>query len=423
MTMEPETPSPEFVRLVRTALAHFYDYAYLQKHPLAFLLAAGSNLDRVTRAQKVRRTLLEGIEALKPDAQGGGDRAIGAARAYAVLTCRYVDGMTVERATEELALSRRQLYREHEKGVDAVASLLWDRVRKAGQNGLPLASSDQESAIKRLEMARSEVERLRQAERTEPLDLKEILEQVLDLLKPLARQAEAQISLATQGTWPLVVADRMMLRQAFANLLSFALSETQGDLLLTTSVGDSGIVMDISESSARASESPPSARKRTGVSITIAKELIEAQGGHLEISSQDGRWRAQAVLPTAGVLSVLVIDDNPSIIALLQRYLAGHGISVIGEADGRRALGLASELQPRAIILDVMMPHQDGWEILKSIKSISSIKEIPVIVCSVLNEPELALSMGATDYLTKPVGQAELLDVLRRQLGLLQTAT
>ncbi len=152
----------------------------------------------------------------------------------------------------------------------------------------------------------------------------------------------------------------------------------------------------------------------------MAQALVEAQGGYLEVYDSEGKWRARVSLPTSGRATILVIDDNADIVALFQRYLGGHEVSVVGATDGEEALRLAVELQPQAITLDVMMPNQDGWEILHRLKSSPDTQHIPVIVCSVLDEPQLALAMDASDTITKPVSQVGLLAVLQRWMGPLQ---
>jgi len=93
---------------------------------------------------------------------------------------------------------------------------------------------------------------------------------------------------------------------------------------------------------------------------------------------------------------------------------------LVGATDGTKALRLAEELQPQMIVLDLMMPNQDGWEILRQINASPETRDIPVIICSVLDEREMALASGASDYLVKPVNQVDLLTVLRRWLGTLR---
>ncbi len=415
--------SPELTQLVRSALAYLYDYAYLQNHPLAFILDVDHDLDQVTRAQKVRRVLLDCIEALRP--QGQGETLASAARAYAILTYRYVDGLSMEEIEEKLALSRRQVYREHAKGVEAVASVLWDRIREKQGRAL-LATTGPAAAggasDDRLKAAQAEVARLRATVHIEPLNPREVLEGVLALLSPRIQQREIQLHAPTQP-WPTVIADRVLLRQAFLNVLSYAIdSVSQKALTIAGAPGEQGLVVEICEPPAASVAPAPPPIKRGGVGWLVAQALLEAQGGRLEILEGGRPFRARIFLPTAERPTILVVDDNAGLVALFQRYLGGHDVYVVGATSGEQALLLAKELQPRVITLDVMMPHEDGWEILQKLESAPDTRHIPVIICSVLNERELALAMGASDYLVKPISQMELLATLRRWLGVLRPA-
>jgi len=421
--MEIDALGPEFRHLVRSALAHLYDHAYLQNHPLAAMLDLDSNSDQVTRAQGMRRVLLECIEMLRPEGDHvpSGQALAEAARAYAILTYRYVDGLSMAEIAEKLALSRRQAYREHRKGLGAVASLLWNRMQERGRESRQVPSGHGASAD-RLGAAQVEVAHLQQAVQPESLNLQEILNKVFDLLTPLAQGAGVEIKMSSPDRWPGIVADRVILRQTLLNLLSYALQVSQGDLAVRASRDQRGLLIEVYELPGAALSPALSRTQPDEVSLAVAQALVEVQGGQLETGDHDGQWQARILLPTAGEKTILVIDDNLDIIALFERYLAGHQVGVVGAIDSEQALRLAGERRPQAITLDIMMPSQDGWEILQELKSSPDTQHIPVIVCSVLNEPRLAKSMGADDYITKPVNQVELLEVLRRWIGPLQPA-
>ncbi len=414
-----QLPSPTFALEVRSALAHLYDYAYLQTLPLAEKLGVEARLDQVTRAQRVRRAVLDAVEALRP--QGQGDTPTRAARAYAILIGHYVDGLPIEELARKLALSRRQAYREHEKGIEAVTSILWERLRQG--DAARQAEAPPESSVQhRLTVAQAEVQRLEQVAHTDTLHLEEILQDVLGLLGPRMQQAEVDLRAVRDDPWPPVAADRVMLRQALLNLLSYAVDASpRRDLVILAKAGRGQLTVEIEavgKAKAGAELSPPTDEPAVG--LAVAQALIEAQGGFLEIAVATGSWRASMSLPTVGRAVILAIDDNADIVSLLRRYLAGHDVSIVSATDEEQALQRAADLRPDLITLDVMMPGRDGWEILQRLKGSPATKDIPVVICSVLNEPQLAQSMGASAYLTKPISQVALLEVLRDWLGRLR---
>jgi CheY-like chemotaxis protein len=140
------------------------------------------------------------------------------------------------------------------------------------------------------------------------------------------------------------------------------------------------------------------------------QQLVEMLGGEWRSHAEEACLRF--ALPTNEPRTLLAIDDNEGLIRLLRRYLAEHNVQVVEATNGSDALRLAQELQPDAITLDVMMPSQDGWEVLQRLKSEPATQHIPVVICSVLDDPELAFSLGAAAYLKKPVSQADLMEAL-----------
>ncbi len=103
------------------------------------------------------------------------------------------------------------------------------------------------------------------------------------------------------------------------------------------------------------------------------------------------------------------MDDNAGLIELFRRYLAGRGYRVLEAHTADEAIKTARKFNLKLVILDVMMPEQDGLEILQRLKAADETKSVPVVICSVLNEEEIASTLGASDYLTKPVTQDDLL--------------
>jgi DNA-binding response OmpR family regulator len=119
-------------------------------------------------------------------------------------------------------------------------------------------------------------------------------------------------------------------------------------------------------------------------------------------------------LPLADEITVLVVDDNYDLVHFYRRYAAGTRYRIVHVPNGRDALVAVDAYAPGIIVLDVMLPDVDGWELLGQLHGNPASRGIPIIVCSVIREAELALELGAMQYLPKPVRRSELLAALDR---------
>jgi CheY-like chemotaxis protein len=119
-----------------------------------------------------------------------------------------------------------------------------------------------------------------------------------------------------------------------------------------------------------------------------------------------------AASPTAPL--ILAVDDDPTVLDLLSRNLVREGYAVRTAANGRDALTLARQLHPKLITLDVMMPSLDGWSVLTALKADATTREIPVVMISMVDDKQLGFSLGAADYLTKPIDRGQLAEILAR---------
>lgn len=119
------------------------------------------------------------------------------------------------------------------------------------------------------------------------------------------------------------------------------------------------------------------------------------------------------VLPPVGTC-VLVIDDDPMQRDLMERYLGKEGFTVRTANGGVQGLQLAKQLVPAAITLDVMMPEMDGWSVLSALKEDLTLRDVPVIMLTMIDDPVRGFTLGASEYATKPVNRRRLSQILKK---------
>ena len=387
-----------FAQQVKDALAHLYDYTHLQRHPLALLFFPHVPSEGPNRAQRLHRFLLETIEELSPPQHIPFDSRKW--RGYRILSGRYVEGQTAQESMEDLAISRRQYFREQRKALQALVNLLWEKLPGSeGETveGALTTAQDRESLLQ------AEAERV--MSQRQSITLKELVEGVLQAIRPLAEEKGVAVSCHVEPDLPTIYANRTLLRQVFIQALSRLITSPEVCCVhLDMRRRGRWVIVEARGTSA-------SGKKVGGSwSVESVQQLVEMLGG--EWRSYPGEGCVRFTLPTNEPRTLLAIDDNEGLIRLLQRYLAEHNYQVAEARNGTDALRLARELQPDIITLDVMMPSQDGWEVLQLLKSEPATQRIHIIICSVLDDPELAFSLGAAAYLKKPISQADLVEAL-----------
>ncbi len=151
------------------------------------------------------------------------------------------------------------------------------------------------------------------------------------------------------------------------------------------------------------------------VSEAVAETAASVAEGDDETSQTLDVTVARAAEPLPAVrTSVLVIDDDPLQRDLIQRYLSKEGFTVCTASGGAQGLRLARQLLPAAITLDVMMPDMDGWDVLSALKGDLTLRDIPVIMVTMVDDPERGFTLGASDYITTPVNRQRLSQLLKK---------
>lgn len=262
-------------------------------------------------------------------------------------------------------------------------------------------------------------------------------------------------------------ADRMKLRQGLLNLMSNAAKFTRNGRVelnisrdfdfagewLVFEVVDSGIgiaedrMEHLFDSFTQADQSTTRQYGGTGLGLTITNQFVQMMGGSLEVASVEGEGstftirlpsrldglgaedtslaeltsNAEDDYPEIAISEddgsrsiVLCIDDDENVTDLVSRFLPADEFIVLRAGSGAEGLSLARRFSPSVITLDVMMPGADGWSVLSSLKSDPDLASIPVIMLTIVAERQKGFTLGATDYLTKPIQRKRLRETIRR---------
>lgn len=301
----------------------------------------------------------------------------------------------------------------------------------------------------------SKVESGRMEVRPVSFALEPLIDGCLRTIEPMVKTEELRLVKEMEADLPLLFTDQDRLQQILINLLSNAVKFTEaGMITVTARCRDSGIALTVAdtgigipaESLERIFEefhqvdgSTTRQYSGTGLGLSISRHFARLLGGDITAQSTVGAGstftltlplRYEAVQPATHVAVapsrddvvtgpeagkvVLAIDDDPNVIYLLRENLVEAGYHVVGAASGDQGLQKARELKPFAITLDILMPQQDGWQMLYELKTDATTRDIPIIVLSIVDNKELAYRLGAFECLLKPIDREVMLSTLAR---------
>jgi CheY-like chemotaxis protein len=405
----------QFLRHLRHALNHLYDPDDLRASPLAALLDLG---DRFDAPSALQRALTEAIESLKPEA--GKPLRSPAWRIYNLLYYRYVQRLSQQQLADQLNLSVRHMRREQRAALEALGMWLWQRfgLEERAEDATEAATDSAEKAASGVD---EELAWLKEAPPEEGSDLGQTLRAAAELILPLAAKQRVRLQIGATDVLR-VAAHPAALRQMLLNLLNVAIRRSAGTTVVASTTTQ-GWQVAVQLRSNGVPINPPATSQDDATNLGLVRQLAALCGGRLHIptASKDKPFEAMLVLPALEQLPVLAIDDNADVLQLLQRYTAGTRYRLVGARDPERILELAQALAPQIIVVDVMMPGVDGWELLARLRQHPSTARTPVIVCTILAQEDLALALGASGFVRKPITRRAFLSALDRQVGELET--
>ena len=298
----------------------------------------------------------------------------------------------------------------------------------------------------------------------ERFELRDMLNDVVSMVQPLMAKNDNQLLVEGSDESGSIRADLTKLRQVLFNLLSNAAKFTSNGTItlrvfythkdnskwLNLSVKDEGIGIAsdklgrLFDEFTQADESTTRNYGGTGLGLAISRRFCQMMGGDINVESEPGKGSvftvcipnevdaleaARTAVDTSradtrgsnssepavqGSRTILVIDDDSDTCEMLSRTFDKEGYRVLIAMSADEGLQKAREYLPNAITLDVMMPGTDGWALLRSLKSDADVMHIPVIMLSMMDDDGMGYSLGAAEYITKPIDRGNLLKVIER---------
>jgi signal transduction histidine kinase/CheY-like chemotaxis protein len=287
-------------------------------------------------------------------------------------------------------------------------------------------------------------------------EIENMVQTIKDVSEPLAAKNDNGFVINLEGALGSMSQDETKLRQCLTNFLSNGFKFTkngtvtldvkarmEGDVeFVDFAVIDTGAGMSpegvakVFEEYTQAERSTSANYGGTGLGLPISKKFAEMMGGDVIVTSEEGvgsvftmsvprecpEYSEDEVEGNVINLDdqdnlVVLVDDDVAMHDLIKRTISKLNLTLLGATNSEKGMELIREVKPKLILLDVLMPGRDGWSLLKECKTDKDLKDIPVIMISQLNQSNLASSLGANDYLTKPIDRTHFINTLKRILG------
>lgn len=399
----------EFEQQVREALAHLYDPNFQPAELLCMTLGC----DQQDKFYAVKRALHAAIEALKPvpDTPPGARSR----RLYDLLRYRYIQALTQDETAARLGITPRHLRREQQEAVHALANLLWAQraSHQAATEPLPtsrlVSREDADPALEFRSQVRAELAALQNSAPGVVADVAEVIQSVCKVGDVLTTRHNVRLQVGMIPPNMKVTIHPSALRQILVTAIEKLTQHmATGEIQINTQPVGSDIELNVTAT-------PFKSMRR--LDSAFIQEILSMQGGAFTIAENDEQLTLCVRVPVASRALILVVDDNHDLVHFYRRYVASTRYEILHAPDGQSVFDLAERHVPDVIVLDIMLPDADGWELLTRLREHVVTASTPIIICSVVRREELALALHATLYLAKPVRRQQFIQALEQVLA------
>jgi CheY-like chemotaxis protein len=404
----------QFKEELSDLLGHLRDPDYRPSEMLCVVL--GSELrDGAAGAQS---EVLRVIEKLAAPVEAPSGRL---ARELEILRSRYVLGLTQEEAADYCHMSVRSMRRAQREAVHMLARLLWEHnlAREAAPAQQAAAALSQApvagggASVDWRQQVRQELLSLQTSAPASLAGVGEAIAYAVELERGLAAGHGLSLEVGSQVPGLAVAAHPSVLRQILIMAIAqIARCTAEGRLTIDTSL-DEGEARR-----ARITLRGPAGAQAVLPEGELIREILAALGGTAEAWLGQGQVNLRVSLPAAGKVVVLVVDDNLDLVNYYRRCTEGTRYHIVHAPQGERTVDALAAARSDVIVLDIILPDADGWQLLSQLRAHPATNSVPIILCSIVREDELSRTLGAALYLPKPVQYLEFMRALDQAAGL-----
>jgi len=390
----------DFEQELRDALVHLYDPDFQPAEDLCNIFGCDI-LDGVAKVQSI---IIRAIESLKPPVETPPNPRVE--QFYNLLCNRFVFRLTLAETAQKMYMSFSSTWREQRVAIHYLVILLWRRSQELQTQ--PAIDSEPEREVSQpsdwIAQTKRELASLYSYSPDPTSNVGEAIERVCGLQNAIA--AKRGVRLGIGSIQPNLIAAvpssalRQILITTIGNLVR-RISNTR--IVIFARMEDGNIKITITGKCA------------PGDNLTeneLVRDIPLPDDSSVEACLEAEQVFLWIKLPSIGRINVLVVDDNLDVVHFYQRSTEGTSYRIIHLEDGRKLFDEIQKTVPDIIVLDVMLPYLDGWELLMQLHANPLTRPIPVVVCSVIREEELAMSLGATRFIAKPVQPGSFIQAL-----------
>jgi CheY-like chemotaxis protein len=393
----------EFEAQLNYVLLHLYDPSL--RPSALFWEVIGHTTDE--GLDVMQTAIIQEVEDLRPADYV--PKSARAWRVYGILYYRFVSNLIQEDVADRVGITPRHLRREQAGAIRVLALKLWEKAQLPipdqtekpvePEEGVAEHTGEGSEAPTNPELQlQNDLLALQESAPGVISDIIQVIQSVLTLAEKFPGGKEIHVERAPLPAELKGAIHPSALRQVLWMIVRQAIEQHRaGELSIQCGKAGDKASIEISFSPSFTYDE---------IRIQTIGEILEAVNGTLTIR-QNGDSLAFRIEFLNVDRTVLVVDDNPDIVHLYQRYLVGTQYHLVHLAKGQEVFDGISEIRPDIIVLDIMLPDVDGWDLLTRLTEHPETRGIPVIVCSVVSDPDLTRALGARASLSKPVQRQE----------------